>query len=193
MIPYGLLSQILLFILTGSLTLTYIKPTFESITSIQDRIEIYQQKRSEIESINQKLAKYVEEMDAIAPDDQKRLLTYMPNSVDTIMVPRDIQAIAREAGVQVSSIMYSGPQPPPPVTDTATVLSTPEPHIFIVDFEGSYDQLKQVLASFEQNQYPLEVNELAVKEEEGGFLAVTVKLVTYDRELPQSEQVPALQ
>jgi hypothetical protein len=193
MIPYGLLSQILLFILAGSLTLTYIKPTFESITSIQDRIEVYQQKRGEIESINQKLAKYVEEMNAIAPDDQKRLLTYMPNSVDTIMVPRDIQAIAREAGVQVSGISYSGPQPPSLITDTATLLSTPEPHIFIVDFEGSYDQLKQILASFEQNQYPLEVNELTVKEEEGGFLAVTVKLVTYDRTLPQSEQVPALQ
>jgi hypothetical protein len=193
MIPYGLLSQILLVILAGSLTLTYIKPTFESISSIQEKIEVYQEKRGEIEVINQTLAKYIEEMNAISPEDQKRLLTYMPNTVDTILVPRDIQAIANDAGVQLHTISYGGSLYATPGAETTNLLSTPEPHTFVVEFAGSYDQLKRILASFEQNQYPLEVLELDVTKEIGGFLTVTAKLVTYDRMMPQPVTEPALQ
>ena len=192
MIPYGLLSQISLIIVAVALTLTYVKPMFVKISDVQDKIALYQEEKDKVSAVNQKLATLVQQVNAVSLEDQKRLLTYMPNSVDTIAVPRDIEAIAAEAGVLVRSITYGGPIAIP-VADGQVTSSTPEPHAFLIEFESSYEQLKAVLTSFEQNHYPLEVSEMEVRKLEGGFIGSSVKIITYDRTLPVVEAQPALQ
>ena len=192
MIPYGLLSQISLIIVAVALTLTYVKPMFVKISDVQDKIALYQEEKDKVSAVNQKLATLVQQVNAVSLEDHKRLLTYMPNSVDTIAVPRDIEAIAAEAGVLVRSITYGGPIAIP-VADGQVTSSTPEPHAFLIEFESSYEQLKAVLTSFEQNHYPLEVSEMEVRKLEGGFIGSSVKIITYDRTLPVVEAQPALQ
>ncbi len=193
MIPYGLLSQISLIVVAVALTMTYIKPMFVKISSVQDKISIYQEETEKVAAVNQTLDSLVKKVDSVSQEDQKRLLTYMPNEVDNIAVPRDIQAIAAEAGVVVQSINYEGPISMPNNTLGPSAVSAIEPHSFVVELESSYDQLKQVLSYLEQNHYPLEVTEMEVRKKEGGFVTATLKIVTYDRTPPPVVIKPALQ
>jgi SOS-response transcriptional repressor LexA len=193
MIPYGLLSQISLIVIAGALTITYIKPTFATISDVQDKISTYQEEKTKVAEVNQTLATLVKEVDSVSLDDHKRLLTYMPDEVDTIAVPRDIEAIATEAGVLIRAIDYEGALKAATTGDGLTEQNAAEPHSFIIQFESSYEQLKKILSSFEQNHYPLEVREMEVRKMEGGFLDTTVKLTTYDRTPPPTEAQPALQ
>lgn len=193
MIPYGLLSQISLIVIAGALTVTYIKPTFATISDVQDKISTYQEEKMKVATVNQTLATLVNEVDSVSLDDHKRLLTYMPDEVDTIAVPRDIEAIATDAGVLIRGIDYEGALKVPTSADGSSDQNAAEPHSFIIEFESSYEQLKKILSSFEQNHYPLEVREMEVQKMEGGFLDTTVKLTTYDRTPPSTEVQPALQ
>lgn len=191
MIPYGLFSQVLLLITSVLLVLTYIKPTFAEISSTQDEVETYQIEIDKVSSVNSKLAALVSEYDNIPNQDKIKLLTYMPDKVDSVSVPRDLNAIAQRAGVTLEGVTYDGAPEPvvqydemgmPVVEDTYSS----EPHSFSVSFESSYSQLKEVLSLMEENAYPLEVKELTVIEGEGGFLTVEMQVVTYAsiRELP---------
>jgi len=193
MIPYGLLSQISLIVVAVALTMTYIKPMFVKISAVQDKVSIYQSETEKVAAVNQTLDSLVRKVDSVSQEDQKRLLTYMPNEVDNIAVPRDIQAIAAEAGVVVQSINYEGPMSMPNNTVGPNAVSAIESHSFVVEMESSYDQLKQVLSYLEQNQYPLEVTEMEVRKKEGGFVTATLKIVTYDRTPPPVVVQPALQ
>ena len=193
MIPYGLLSQISLIVIAGALTITYIKPTFTTISDVQDKISTYQEEKTKVAAVNQTLATLVNDVDSVSLDDHKRLLTYMPDEVDTIAVPRDIEAIATDAGVLIRNIDYEGALKVPTSAEGLSDQNTAEPHSFIIQFEGSYEQLKKILSSFEQNHYPLEVTEMEVRKKEGGFLDTTVKLITYDRTPPPTGVQPALQ
>lgn len=198
MIPYGLFSQILFLLLSVALIFTYIKPVFSEIDVTQDKIETYVQEIDKVSTVNAKLANLMASYSNISQSDRLKLLTYMPDEVDTIAVPRDLYAIATQAGVIVRKIEYGGPVE---VVDAGTVSdlavfdpsvapvvaassNDPESHIFVFSFEGSYAQVKTVLSLLEENAYPLEVHEMDVTRTEGGFLIVGMDIVTYDRTLP---------
>ncbi len=192
MIPYGLLSQISLIVVAAALTMTYIKPMFVKISDVQDKIALYQEEKDKVAVVNQTLTTLVQQVNSVPLEDQKRLLIYMPNTVDTIAVPRDIQAIASEAGVLVRGITYEGPIAVA-VVEGQSASNTPEPHAFTIEFESSYEQLKAMLSSFEQNHYPLEVSEMEVRKLEGGFISTSIKFITYDHRPPVVEAQSALQ
>jgi hypothetical protein len=121
----------------------------------------------------------------------------MPDAVDTIAVPRDISAIAQRAGVMIDRIIYKGPIQEkgimPGESDVMqSSITSPEAHLFVVSFEGSYNQLKEMLSLMESNAYPLEVHALNVTEGDGGFLVIDMEVVTYDRITPSATS-PALQ
>ena len=185
MIPYGLFSQLLLTVTSVLLVLTYIKPTFAEISSTQDEIETYIQEIEKVSTVNSKLSALVSEYDNISSQDKVRLLTYMPDEVDSISVPRDINAITERAGVTLESVTYEGaPEAQVQYDEMGLPITAndnaPEPHTFSITFEASYSQLKEVLGLMEENAYPLEVTEMAVSEGEGGFLSVEMQIVTYD-------------
>ena len=189
--PTGLFSQIALIILSLGIIFTYIKPALGEIGTLQDNIAVYQTERQKVTDVNQKLERVASAVNSISPDDQKRLLTYMPDQVDSVAVPRDLNSIAQTAGVILSQIKYEGPQEgaaasgfvDPSQLPVSSGFSNfePEAHIFTFQFEASYDQIKTVLGLIEKNAYPLEVREMSIEKTEGGFLSVNMKLVTYDR------------
>jgi hypothetical protein len=197
MIPYGLFTQFLLLIFSGLLAFTYIKPTVADISQAQAKIETYNQEINKVSSVNNTLSSLVLEYNNISSTDRMKLLTYMPDAVDTIAVPRDISAIAQKTGLLVRQISYKGPfQSTGDVVSFDGVMQTsdlaPEPHSFTVLLEGSYAQLKEMLLLMESNAYPLEVNKLSVTEGEGGFLVVDMEVITYDLITPSIIE-PALQ
>ena len=189
--PTGLFSQIALIILSLGIIFTYIKPVLGEIGSLQDTITVYQAERQKVSDVNQKLERVSSAVNAISIDDQRRLLTYIPDQVDSVAVPRDLNSIAQSAGVILSSIQYEGPQESSAESeyvDPASFDATsgffdfkPEAHVFTFEFEASYEQVKAVLALIEKNAYPLEVHEMVIEQTEGGFLSVNLKLITYDR------------
>lgn len=188
MIPKGLFSQIALILLSLLIIFTYVKPSLLTTKTIQDKITLYQQQRLKISTVNDKLEKLKSTVDAVNEDDKHRLLTYMPNTVDTIAVPRDISFITNQAGVIVKDIKYAGPLKH--IVGEATNMpleGTPDIHIFNLRVEGSYDQIKQLLAFFEENTYPLEVHELKIVKKEGGFLDADMQVYTYNRAFPAKE------
>lgn len=194
MIPIGLFSQLMLTILSVLIIVTYIKPSLQDMKSIQDNIATYKQEQTKVSTVNEKLARLTASVQNIPEEDSKRLLTYMPNEVDTIAVPRDIKAMTDGAGVILKDIKYQGEQKPAigVAVDPAQAFA-PDAHAFEVTVVGSYSQLKDLFAQFEHNAYPLEVRELLITKQEGGFLQAAMILYTYNRLLPETDAVPPQQ
>ncbi len=200
MMPTGLFSQIALIVLSLGIIFTYIKPVLGEIGTLQDNIAVYQTERQKVTDVNQKLERVSSAVNAISADDQRRLLTYIPDQVDSVAVPRDLNSIAQTAGVILSQIKYEGPQesdiasgfvdPSQMPVSAGFNEFKPEAHVFTFDFEASYNQIKVVLAAIEKNAYPLEVHNMVIEQTEGGFLSVNMKLITYDRLPPP---VPVLE
>ncbi len=194
MMPTGLFSQIALVLLSLGIVFTYIKPALSQIAQTQNTISVYQVEQAKVSEVNTKLDRVVSAVNRVSSDDRQRLLTYMPDMVDTVSVPRDLNAIAKAAGVILSQIKYEGPREssepaqfndPSLLTTTPDAEFKPEAHIFSFVFDASYEQIKDVLAALEKNSYPLEVHDMNIEKTEGGFLQVTMKLVTYDRIPPE--------
>jgi hypothetical protein len=193
MMPYGLFSQLVMIVVSIAMVITYIRPAFTEMTDTQNTIAVYQEEITKVAQVNENLQVLVGKIEEVSSDDKRRLLAFMPDSVDTIAVPRDIQAIADDVGVLVRDISYEGPIKIPPSIDGTFDTKTPEQHIFEFSFESSYNQLKQILKAFEENRYPLEVAEMDVTKTEGGFLNVSMRIVSYDSVAPVIEIEPALQ
>jgi Tfp pilus assembly protein PilO len=200
MMPTGLFSQISLIILSVGVVFTYVTPTLDEIKKTQDTITVYETEREKVSDVNLKLDQVASTLNSISTEDQRKLLSYMPDSVDTVSVPRDIKAIADKNGLILEQISYIGPEEPaiaatfidPSQTTGASQQSSdPETHTFSVEFESSYEQIKQFLSDLEKNAYPLEVHDLVIEQTEGGFLSVDMKLVTYDRITPSDPVDPS--
>ena len=192
MIPIGLFSQLMLTILSVLIIFTYIKPSLGEMKTIQDNIAIYEMEQQKVTQVNDKLSTLKSTITNIPEEDSRRLLAYMPNEVDIITVPRDIDLISKEAGILLKDIHYQG------VNKTAVgevasaaALASPQAHVFELAVEGSYGQLKQFFSLVEQNAYPLEVREVSIARQEGGFLKASMKIQTYNRHL--LDEVPPAQ
>ena len=201
MMPTGLFSQIALIILSVGIVFTYITPKLDEVEKAQDNIGVYQTEREKVSDVNAKLDQVAAKLNTINTDDQRKLLTYMPDSVDTVAVPRDIKAIADGAGLLLGQVEYVGPKvnpansgfiDPSMLDALAQNSDDPEAHVFAVDFESSYEQVKKFIGDLEKNAYPLEVHDLVIKKSEGGFLSVQMKIVTYDRLQPAAPIDPNL-
>ena len=189
MIPNGLFTQIGIAVLSVGIIVSYIRPTFTNIAVKQDQIAVYQVERAKVSEVNTQLSSFMSTISNISPTDNRKLLTYMPDTVDVIGVPRDIEFITEEVGVLLKQISYEGLEDIRygDEEDPATSLR-PLPYLFSVSFEGSYEQIKGVLQLLEQNEYPLEVRELDINKVEGGFLAASLTLATYGHLLLEEEE-----
>ena len=190
MLPKGLFSQIAVSLLSVLVIFTYIKPALLETKSIQDKITLYEEQQQKVSTVNNKLTTLKSTIDGIDEADKHRLLTYMPNSVDTIAVPRDLSFMVEKAGLILEDVKYTGTQKLPVAGETAGASSDNDPRIsiFTLSVAGSYGQVKQLLSFLEQNEYPLEVHDLRITKGEGGFLDVSIEIYTYSRALPETEE-----
>ena len=187
MIPRGLLMQIAITILSVGIIVSYVKPAFDLIAKNQNQIGVYKEEFVKVAEVNAKLAQLSSDVSAIDAVDQRRLLTYMPDIVDTIVAPRTLEAIAEESGVTLKNVTSETETKKTSSSDTVSVVDPtvqPQAAIFAMAFEGSYDQLKKLLQLLEQNEYPLEITSLKITKLEGGFLSVDMTITTYSRHIP---------
>jgi|AntRauTorckE6833_2_1112554.scaffolds.fasta_scaffold02090_9 hypothetical protein len=179
MIAKGLFTQIIMLVVSVTIIVTFIQPKFVEITEVQDNIATYQQKRSEVLSVNSRLASLTSSLESVSSDDQRKLFDYLPDKVDSISVVRDLYLITNQAGLFYNDASFSGPNKSSANTKSENAYGDPEPYSFSLSVEGTYEQIKVLFALLESNNYPLEVRDLSLTKKEGGFLSADINLVTY--------------
>ena len=186
MIPKGLFTQIAMVIVSVGIIAAYIRPALAEIGEVQNNISLYQEERSKISVVTGRLAELAARLDAISAADQEQLQVYMPDMVDTIAVPRDLEFITEEAGVIFTQVSYDGVIEDFFVDpEVAEKENYPTPHAFVLTVEGTYGQIKDLLALMEANNYPLEVRQLDVRQIDGDFLTAQIAVITYSHLPPE--------
>jgi hypothetical protein len=184
----GFLSQIFTSIVAVAIAFLYVQPTVEMIGQIQNDISEYQNESKKIELINNTLAEHVATIESISRADKDLLATYMPPFLDDVAVLRDIEFITESVGLEYNELTYDGEvggivqqfNVDTPVVDSALGDLAATAHTFSVGTTGSYDELKNLLIAFEQNNYPLEVHSLEIAaSDETNDLSATFGLTTY--------------
>jgi hypothetical protein len=187
MIPNGFFTQVGMVIVSVAIVFTVVEPTIAEIGEIQDDISVYQTERDKVISVNSRLSSLLSVLESVPVADNRRLLTYLPNSVDEISVLRDLYIMVNESGAQYINVANESSvatnQRGSRVQQVQIGENDPIPHTFVLAIEGTYVQIKRLLALLEQNHYLLEVKGLTIQSNEGGFLKADITLVTYSYQI----------
>lgn len=178
MIFNSFVTQIGMLILGVGIVLTYVKPTFAEIGVMQSTIVQYQEEQRKVNEVNAQLASLVAQVNLITTSDMRALTTYMPDMVDHVAVSRDIFTIAELAGVYLQDVTYDGEIAA--AGDSGTSLEPqPTQHGFSTRVSGTYDQVKFFIELLEQNNYPLDIQEMTLDGTEIGLINADLVLITY--------------
>ncbi|MES2966624.1 MAG: hypothetical protein V4668_02460 [Patescibacteria group bacterium] len=179
---FSFLTQIGMVAIAVTIVLMYIQPKISSIREIQDLTANYEVETQNVSQVNENLKSKIAAIESINPQDAQALARFMPDQVDDIAVLKDLSLILESQSVQGYDIAYKG--------NTANVQATEETlneynsaveYFFEVTFESTYDQLKNILALVETNDYMLQVSNLKVSEGTEDNLAVELSLTSYAR------------
>ena len=181
MMSKNLFVQIAMIVISIAIIVTFVEPTFSEIGEVQNDIAVYQTEQRKVSDVNNQLSSLIGVLNEVVPDDQRRLLTYMPDEVDTISVVRDLSLISNEAGVVYIAAVSNG-QKAAADTQPGAAFIQPNEYLFSLSVEGTYAQLKNLFALLEQNNYPIEVQDMIVQKKEGGFLSMEATLSVYAHE-----------
>ena len=185
----GIFSQIVMVALAIGIAFFYINPTFEEISKMQEETKLYQDEKQKVDRVNSQLDSLVRDLNSVSEPDQRKLLKYIPDEVDTIAVSRLLQIITDESGMLFEGVTYDK-------VDTQLISEAedggienyPVPHLISVKAQGTYRQIKTMLRLMEQNEYPLEVHNLLITVVSEPLLNVDMQIVTYSHvEPPESE------
>lgn len=175
--------QIILACLSIAIVVVYLQPAFADVGKIQDAIAQYKDEQLKVNEVNLKLAGFVSKANAISSEDQTRLLTYMPDKIDTISISRDIFNISVMSGVDIGNIDYKDSESntvAKEASGSAEFTNTePVKHTFSVSLSGNYTEIKAFLSLLEQSNYPLEVHTLDITGSAEGVLMAKMDIVTY--------------
>lgn len=182
MIPRGLFTEIVIILLATGIIFTYIQPTFDEITKTQEDIMLFRTESEKISAVNEQLSDLVAQVESISSEDRRKLLTYLPDTVDTVDIPRTLSFMAEDAGVILGQVSYVGVNKKSPEADAEAPVS----HEFSMDVSGTYEQIKNLLSMMERNEYPLEIRSLSISTQEGGFLNAQLQITTYSQYEPEA-------
>lgn len=197
--------QILLLIIAAAIAFGVIKPKFEDIRVDQNEIASY---RSAIENIgryNQTLQTLLNQYNALPAADREALSRYLPESIDVAAVSRDISNIVDLNRLLLLDISFGAVTPVTTSLGEGTVVDpymaesfnnesngltsdvsgvTPSglySQTFEVSVVGTYEQMKEMLKDFEQNDYPLRLLDLkfSLDDSSSGLIQYSFTLETY--------------
>jgi hypothetical protein len=193
----SLLMQIVMVVVAVVIGLLYIEPTIAQIKQNQDATYAYQIEMKKVSDVNAALAAQVVVLDSLSLDKTQALESYFPDTIDEIVVIRDIVAILASVQSEPMTLSYVEAQSninsgtsdqssdelidgEEPATVIPVVNSTVT-HVFDLSVNVTYTQLKQFMDALAQNKYPLFVKDLTIVPEEGGFIRAKFTLETYSR------------
>jgi C4-dicarboxylate-specific signal transduction histidine kinase len=189
----GLFTQIIVAVVAVAIMITYVRPNLTRIGEIQTNIAKYEEEQTKVDAVNSQLRSLVSRVDSIPTDDNLALLAFMPDAVDNISVPRDINAIAALAGVELDQVIFKSEMDDIFLDENGQQLpNSPNAHSFTVSFNSSYEDFKNFLSLLQRNHYPLEVYDLKIDpSDESQGLDIEMNLVTYSfKKAPSNTNQP---
>ena len=190
---YSLLTQIALILISIVICVTVVSPMFTEIKSIQNEMFIYSDAVGKAQQFNVRLSDLIGIRNSFSPENMQRLERLLPTTIDTPKIMHDFESIFALKKIPIISI--SAPA-------TATVIApevtydengeiiqnnqnTLVPQDFNLIFNGTYQDLKDILATVETNETLIEVSSLKFGEAQSmgstQAAARTVLLVTAHR------------
>jgi hypothetical protein len=180
MIGNQLITQVVIAGLAIGIVLTYIQPTIKVIGEHQDSISQTVQELETITEVNQKLTERINQVNAIPQSDKTALAAYLPETIDSVQVLKDISAITEKAEILMTELSYEGDVVLPlPEGSTLDSADQPIAHTFTLSVSSTYVELKRLLVLLEKNNYPLEIHVFSLTPLEGGMLETSFEIVTY--------------
>lgn len=158
------IAQFALLVISVAIIFTFIEPMFGEIKSVQDETTTYEDALAKTAEFNNELNRLSSTLASFRQVDLSRLETYLPDTIDTLSVMADIEAIARRNGVTVNQL--ASLEPVAPNLDVAfeeesgVPASATSHQDFVVNVTGQYENFKGMLSDLEQNKYLLEVVDL---------------------------------
>ena len=208
MLGYRSAVQIVLIIISVVIIVTYIKPAFSDMKATQDETAQYQKVLDTAQSYNSELQRLLSQANSFSTSEIRALERYLPDTVDPILVMRDIDIIVRNNGMNLDSV--TSEDSVTSIGGSEAVGSNEEdffddidssgsgqvsaqrgPDLFSQQFtlgvSGTYEQFKTLLQDFERNAYPLEVADLSFSAAEENDFKFGLTLETYAFSDPKAE------
>ena len=187
----SLFTQLVMIIVAVVVGIMYINPTVTKIKTTQDSNDLYKQELTKISAVNDLLSAHVMKIDSVPLQSKQALLTYVPDSIDELIVMRDLQAILAASNIEASTLVFDGDGESDGNTSTngsnneeiAVEFSPYTRYTFTVDFETTYEQLKNFFGLIETNNYLLEISSLEINPAESGLLSVKISLTAFSRKI----------
>ena len=164
--------QVLLFVIALTIVWFYVYPAFTMVSEKQDRVSEYDEAIAEAQTANQLLDELLQEIRAIDSADQEALTTYLPESIDPIVVQRDLLAFVQRRDLQMENLSQ---------TSDAELVEEENRYQseFSISVTGTYDEIKNLLADIESNNYPLHVDTAQLESLGGDSLRTELSFITY--------------
>jgi hypothetical protein len=175
----SLLTQIFMIVIAIVIVFVYIKPTFAKIRTTQETTAAYIAESEKVSDVNLLLKKQVAIVDGVSPADIDALNRYMPDSVDDVVVMKDLLGIFTALKLPLGSI--GGGSAGAVVPAEAGAGATITPHSFTLSSQMTYTDLKRLLRALEVNDYLLQIDSLNIAPGAGGLLGIGMTLTTYSR------------
>ena len=164
--------QVVLFVIALTIVWFYVYPAFTMVSEKQDRVSEYDEAIAEAQTANQLLDELLQEIQAVDPTDQEALETYLPDSIDPIVVQRDLLAFVQRRDLELENLTQTSE--PELVEEENRYHSE-----FSVSVFGTYEEIKNLLADVENNSYPLHVEMAQLESVGGDSLRTDLTFITY--------------
>lgn len=194
--------QLILVGLSLAMIFFVVRPEFNDVQSAQEEVEKFKNAADTASQFNARLQELQSRAASLSTNNLSALETYLPSSIDTLAVSRDIAAIAEQNQLTVQAISVaesdsnqSGQnQRRGQATDAAPETNSLQDQLararvtsqFTLEALGTYDQMKAALEDYERNHYPLRLVELEVAPGAGDSQLFTF-VATFETYAVQSE------
>jgi Tfp pilus assembly protein PilO len=171
---YKLLRQVIILGLSIAIIFAFIQPKLVELRDVQAEIDEYTTAVNNATQFTNELQSQLNQINSISRADEQALETFLPRTIDAVVISRDLQTIAQRNSMRVETISYAEP-----VTEE-TVRSIQDPSFdtseaaaediepiltrtpVTITVQGSYESFIGFLRSLEANVYPLRVTNIAV-------------------------------
>lgn len=200
---FKIIQQVVLLGISFGLVFLYIQPRLETIRDVEAEVAQYQTAVANATQYNAELSRLVNQINALSQSDIQALERFLPQEIDPVTVARDIETIARQNNVIVSSInvvdtteeegqvrnvqreVVDIPQVGEPqrvVFDPRTDLQATDVEVVVI---APYEQFKPFIEALEANAYPIFVTSLELTEPDteavGNLLTYTMTVRTFNQ------------
>lgn len=181
-----------MIIISVGIFLSYIQPTYNTISATNEQIETIKVEREKVSSVNDMLNTHLAKAQELTTEEKRSMDMYLPATIDPVAVQRDILLIADEANIDLAGLTAGE------VVSGAALIGAEESgskysklqrQTFNLTFSVPYQDLKYFLGLLESNSYPLYVRGINISGATGeknraDTVSVELRVETYALPLP---------